>query len=225
MNKFIDSQYENGNLKDKQKEFRKDYSVWYVAMPYFSGKFEVVFEIEENIIESIFYPLLTFMEKFGFWGGKWNIGYGRLKVEIVKKKEGEEWTEINGWGNKKFKFSHFYKSLTTKFADKEFLETKITFDEIQQKNKIMYLKNQVNNTTDVKKIIKQLIIMKTERRKYYRDNINDVNLRHLLFGTTKSPPDKKDLPQGTKIIPWIYKEKGQLKGGFVSIAGILNLGD
>ncbi len=27
----------------------------------------------------------------------------------------------------------------------------------------------------------------------------------------------------SKIIPWIHEENGQLKGGFVSIAGILNL--
>ena len=202
----------------------------------FNGSFEVIFEIEENILDPVFYPLLVFMEKYGFWGGKWNLGYGRLKVEKLERKDGAEWKEVNDWRseesndwkNKEFKFSHFYKNPTTKFADKEFLEAKTTFNEIEQRNnkKIMYLENQVNNTTDIKEIIKQLIKMKAERRKYHKDNINDVNLRHALFGTTQGGT------QGTKIIPWIYEDENdrddnghpKTKGGFVSIAGILNLG-
>ncbi|WP_456484912.1 hypothetical protein [Desulfurobacterium sp.] len=42
--------------------------------------------------------------------------------------------------------------------------------------------------------------------------------RHKLFGTTTGETE------GTKIIPWIYEKDGQLKGGFVSIAGIINIG-
>ncbi len=71
----------------------EDWSVFYFTNPYFYGKFEVKFQVEEKILEPIFYPLLTFMDKYGFWGGKWNIGYGRLKILKVEPEN----ETVNGW--------------------------------------------------------------------------------------------------------------------------------
>ena len=54
---------------------------------------------------------------------------------------------------------------------------------------------------------------------------NNNELRHKIFGTIKKGKNEKiEVPQGTKILPWIYEENGELKGGFVSIAGVLSLG-
>jgi CRISPR-associated protein Cmr1 len=81
----------------------------YFSMPYFWGTYEVTFEIEEEIVGPIFYPLLYFMELYGFWGGKWKMGYGRLKVLNVNV-EGEN---LNGeqWRKNEFKFELFgYKN-------------------------------------------------------------------------------------------------------------------
>jgi CRISPR-associated protein Cmr1 len=45
------------------------------------GKFEATFKVPEEIKETIFFPLLNFMDKYGYWGDGWDIGYGRLKVK------------------------------------------------------------------------------------------------------------------------------------------------
>ena len=62
---------------------------WYFGRGFY-GRFQVKFLVEKSILEDIFYPLLNFMDKYGFWGGKWNIGYGRLKVVEVKKNGSKE---------------------------------------------------------------------------------------------------------------------------------------
>jgi CRISPR-associated protein Cmr1 len=79
-----------------------------------------------------------------------------------------------------------------------------------------------NNAFDIKEIIKDLIIKKAQQR---RNNTNaDAEDRHLKFGTTKPPPQKKeDLPQGSKILPFIEEKNGQYSGGFLSIVGLLDL--
>ena len=67
---------------------------------------------------------------------------------------------------------------------------------------------------------------------------NNNELRHKIFGTIKKGKNEKiEVPQGTKILPWIYEENNRsneknnesneennkLGCGFVSIAGIINL--
>jgi len=48
------------------------------------GNFQITFEIEQNLVNSIFYPLLNFIDKYGFLGEKWNKGYGRIKILSIK---------------------------------------------------------------------------------------------------------------------------------------------
>ncbi len=204
-----------------------NWSVWYFKKTYFSGKFTVTFEIEDKIIKPIFYPLLTFMEKYGFWGGGWNIGHGRLRIKKVEEKENNTWQERNDWRKEKFELSTLFKDKITKHEDKkfcDFIQNASDFSELENKTKrVLYkLENQITEK-DFSGIIKELIRTKAMGRKNHKDNIRNDELRHRLFGTTKYPPRKEELPQGTKIIPWIYEENNQLKGGFISIAGILNL--
>ncbi|MDN5324452.1 MAG: CRISPR-associated protein Cmr1 [Thermosipho sp. (in: thermotogales)] len=65
----------------------------YFSMPYFWGTYEVTFEIEEEIVGPIFYPLLYFMEQFKFelFGYK-NKSFSINKEEndILKVEEGEK---------------------------------------------------------------------------------------------------------------------------------------
>ncbi len=78
-----------------------------------------------------------------------------------------------------------------------------------------------NNAFDIKEIIKDLIIKKAQQR---RNNTNtNTKDRHLKFGTTKPPPKDEDLPQGSKILPFIEEKNGQYSGGFLSIVGLLDL--
>ena len=203
---------------------------WFWKSPSCQGEFEIIFEVEKDIIEPIFYPLLTFMEKYGFWGGGWNIGYGRLKVTDIEGK--------SNWSKEEFEFSKFSKDISENFSNKiidNFIDDKQTFNDLENKvNKILLLKDR-RPRTDIKAIIEELIKIKAQARKKKKDdraNIKDDEFRHQIFGTVRKGKDEKILtPQGTKILPWIYedlndKDEGgnpKLKGGFVSIAGILNL--
>ncbi len=220
--------YEGRDFKEKLRKAQKDYSFFFFINPYFYGKFLIVFEVEENIIEAIFYPLLSFMDKYGFWGGKWNIGYGRLKVKEIPTKEFSTKNE--------FKLTDIFSKNPCKGSkirnisiepNKDIIEVVSTFSDLinfqPSKNnemKLKLLENQVQKKSFLE-TIKDLIRKKSEERK----NCNlDAEIRHKIFGTTEGPPTHKNLlPQGSKILPYIYKENKEFQGGFLSIAGLLNL--
>ncbi|ADQ08269.1 protein of unknown function DUF324 [Caldicellulosiruptor hydrothermalis 108] len=215
-------------LNDKVKENSDcpkggngDWSVFYLSKQYFYGQFSVKFLIEEKILDGIFYPLLKFMNEYGYWGGKWNIGYGRLNILEVRENNvaNDNWRQ-----NEKFDFNLFFKDIKG-------LEFKISevnnFDElIKFKNndkKIKILNNQVRKS-DLKEVIKELIKTKAKKRAQNKINGGDKEERHKIFGTTAKPPNDEDLlPQGSKILPYIKKENGDFVGGFLSIADLLTL--
>jgi len=211
---------------DCPKRRNNDWSVFFFKNPYFYGKIKVKFLVEENILNNVFYPLLTFMNKYGYWCGGWNIGYGRLRVESINN--------IEEWEKEEFNLQTFNISKVINFnKNEESEESKVlyivdSFNTIlntDKKIKIFY-RDVINiqNLSDekkIKEIIKNLIKEKAQERVNFRNN---VELRHKIFGTTKAPPNDKDLlPQGSKILPFIDEENGNLKGGFLSIAGLLNL--
>ena len=211
------NQYSGRTFKDKLQKARKKYSFFFFSQPYFYGKFKVKFFIEERILNSIFYPFLTFMDKYGFWGGKWNIGYGRLKVESVNINLEKIDLQIFD-----FKTEHLKKFI--KFSDilkftNDFNEL-IKFNEEDKRIKIFEHHFSDDN---FKESVKELIKFKAQERANYRIN---AELRHKIFGTTKSPPEKDFLPQGSKVFPYIDKterNKFPYSYGFLSIAGLLNL--
>jgi len=267
------SNYKIKENYDCPKKSNEDWSVFYFANPYFYGKFEIKFQVEEKIVESIFYPILTFMDRYGFWGGKWNIGYGRLRVLEVKVNN----KIINNWkksdfelfDNSCFSWKTLIKREKLDFNSKTFeylkkilnensfyCETEIDFnDKIKNPlKKIIFLTDLQNSNNshhfDYKSIIKSLLRKKMEIRNCLRHKCekqfencfekqngkkifvlnkvlkcnntkikcSDLNLwkifRHKLLG---------EEAEGSKILPFIYKENGQLKGGLLSIAGLLNL--
>ena len=218
---------------------------WFWGTPYYNGEFSIFFEVGEHIKDSIFYPLLTFIEKYGFLGGKWNIGYGRIKVEKVEEMGNGNWEKNDNWrkeefncedkiknftdfidinvalnmDSKSFEFLKYFFGTNTFYCNNE-RELKSKISSIPKKIKVVKFNNSNENYTD---LIKKLLNKKAEMRDCLRpvDNIDDKklwnNFRHKLLGTTSGGIE------GTKIIPWIYDEGNQLKGGFISIAGILNL--
>ncbi len=186
---------------------------WYFPKG-FMGEFEIVFKLNEHIVKPIFYPLLHFIEKYGFLGGKWNVGYGRVKIESAKSKQKKN--EYNE--GKEFLFEKFYKygDILSKFknvSQKDFIEEVYNFNDLINKKskKILLLKNKSDG--DIKSIIRELIKQKAEERIKMRSNDDK---RHRIFG------EGGKNAQGTKIIPWIYEENNELKGGFISIAGFLS---
>ncbi|ACV24113.1 type III-B CRISPR module RAMP protein Cmr1 [Methanocaldococcus fervens] len=217
---FIKEKYHGDN-----NNFKKDWSVWYFPHPYFYGKFEVIFETDEVIKDDILIPLLNFIDEYGCLGGKWNIGYGRVKVRGIEIKNENNWKEVKDWEKKKvFDFSNFAlgkkdETNTIKTLQYiELIEEVNNFDKLLNKeDKIFVLKNNINEN-NFKDIIKELIKIKAQKRKEHKENDGNENERHQLFGHNNPT-------EGSKILPYIYEDKdnGKLKGGFISIAGILNI--
>ncbi len=209
------SNYEIKENADCPKRSNDNWSVFYFIKPYFYGNFQVKFEVEEEIIEPIFYPLLTFMDKYGFWGGKWNLGYGRLGVL----------NNDDNWEKEEFIFLKLINSELEEerknFSD--FIQDVNNFNLLTNINdkKIKVLQENMSNNTNLKELIKELIKRKAQERRSF---VGTDELRHKVFGTTSPPPnDKNLLPQGSKILPYISKENGNFKGGFISIVDLLSL--
>jgi CRISPR-associated protein Cmr1 len=210
---------------DCPKRSDKDWPVFYLPNPYFYGQFSVKFLVEEEILNTIFYPLLNFMDEYGYWGGKWNIGYGRLKIREVKQNND---TKDDWKSNKKFNFS--FGNEEDKEVDlSKYLKLVDSFNDLCQiqgsnnndKNiKILYAQIQKQ---DLKAVIKELIKIKAKERAKDKSNGGDTEKRHKIFGTVKEPPNSEDLPQGSKILPFIKEENGNYVRGFLSIADLLNL--
>ena len=196
----------------KDKEDKEEIKpAWYFKKGFW-GNFEVVFRVPEEIKETIFFPLLSFMDKYGYWGGGWNIGYGRLRVINVKNNN----EELSNW--KKRNFSIFNEK-NINIEGNENQENGLVII-IENKNnlknkdlKIKLLKNVCES--DIEKEIENLIIEKSKLRRDIRDN----KKRHEIFGKTGNIQGE-DLPQGSKILPYININS---ECGLLSIAGILNL--
>jgi len=231
--KFCISKNENKEVKENNKcpiRSNNDWSVFYFKIPYFWGKFEVVFRVHKDIKESIFSPLLNFMDKYGYWGGGWNIGYGRLRINRVEiiEKEVNNVKEVSDWRKNEFDFSKFDKLENNSSVKYDDLIKTVNFDELIDKNideitkTFLYQeikKIQVKNCNkDIKEVIKELIEKKAELRKKHKLNRqSEDEKRHEIFGYSKPT-------EGSKILPYINKlDNNTYECGLLSIAGILNL--
>ncbi|MFU2158420.1 RAMP superfamily CRISPR-associated protein [Caldisericum sp. AR60] len=236
----------NGEVKENSDcpkgSDEKNWSVFYLPNPYFYGQFNVKFLVEEEILNGIFYPLLNFMDEYGYWGGKWNIGYGRLKIIEVKQNNSvkNDWTNNNKFNcsfednkNEEFKLSESVNNFSDLIVinnNKEFKlsESVNNFSDLivinNNDKKIKILPDKVQNQ-DLKEVIKELIKRKAEERAQNKNNGGDTEKRHKIFGTTEKPPEKEDLPQGSKILPYIKEneENKNYVGGFLSIVDLLEL--
>jgi len=220
LSKFCISKNENKKVKENNECPRRsnnDWSVFYFKIPYFWGKFEVVFRVPKEIKETIFFPLLNFMDKYGYWGGGWNIGYGRLRVLSVNSQD-------NSWQKNEFDFSKFDKNKKIYIEGNDSEENKIV-EPVKETNlltnedtKIKHWKHNGCNLS-VKDMLRNLIIEKSKLRRDIRDN----KKRHEIFGKTGNIQDE-DLPQGSKIFPYINKlDNNSYECGLLSISGVLNL--
>ena len=219
INKNNPNQIQEGNNYPQRSN--NTYSVFYFKITYFWGKFLVIFEVEQDIKNTIFLPLLTFMDKYGYWGGGWNIGYGRSKV-----------LSVNGQNNtlkvKEFDFSVFEtnrkkikidssESKTDNFLVK--IDSKENLIKSELRNIILFKES--NCEQDIKEIIKKLI----KEKSILRRSTQEAKNRHYLFGKTGNIQGE-DLPQGSKIFPYINKlNNNSYECGLLSIAGILSLYD
>lgn len=206
-------EFEELKYKKDNKEIKP---AWYFKKGFW-GNFEVVFRVPAEIKETIFFPLLNFMDKYGYWGGGWNIGYGRLKVLSVNSQD-------NSWQKNEFDFSNIDKNKKIYIEGNDSEENKIVelvkeTNLLTNKNpKIKHWKHNGCNLP-VKDMLRNLIIEKANLRR----SLNDQKERHYIFGKTGNIQGE-DLPQGSKILPYINRlDNNSYDCGLLSIAGILNL--
>ncbi|HHU62826.1 MAG TPA: type III-B CRISPR module RAMP protein Cmr1 [Clostridiales bacterium] len=186
----------------------------------FNGSFNVIFETDNDTANNILFPLLKFIEKYGFIGGAWNSGYGRVKVsfnEINKIKEKlDGFANYGEFANKPVKFDDLIETVNKK---EELWKNKNGDKKIK-----IYICGKCHDKTEKsifsilkkeKKDLKRKIENNEKCKKKYEEKCKE------LFGVIGKNA------QGSKILPWVYKDNGkkaEWKYGFVSIVDVLNIG-
>jgi len=220
--------FDKANFNDIEVKNRKiiPNKNWFWKGREYNGNFEVVFRVPEEIKETIFFPLLNFMDKYGYWGGGWNIGYGRLRINRVEiiEKEVNNVKEVSDWRKDEFDFSKVGKNKKIYIEGNDNNENKIV-EPVKETNlltnKDPKIKHWKHNgcKLPVKDMLRNLIIEKANLRR----SLNDQKERHYIFGKTGNIQGE-DLSQGSKILPYINRlENDTYECGLLSIAGILNL--
>ena len=251
ISKLVDSEKENQNLYGKKiflscgkkdKNGNPKESGWFLPKQYFWGQFQITFSLSnKDLKDNILFPLLSFIQEYGFLGGKNNIGFGRVKIlkpSITNTKMNVFWKEVD--------YSNFIQSKQLKESELENLSTYISdkIEVIWLKHLKEDKKNQTQSTQSDNSIcaeiekyeaehfvpflenIKCLLLLKSKMRK----NINNRFQRHYFFGSTKEKKEfffnwssKKyeniSYPNATKIIPLIREHER----GFLAIPGIINM--
>lgn len=198
------------NRKSPKRSNNK-YSVHYFPDPQssFYGSFDVIFATDENTARHILFPLLKFVENYGFLGRAWNSGYGRVKVNF-EEKQYNSFADYAEFIDNPAKFEDLVEKVDKK-------EDMWTGKKNTKRIKIFtFTKTQNYQNKNIAGILEELV----KEKVYLRRSINDSKKRHQVFGTTNSPS-----PHGSKILPWIYKDGEILKCGFVSIVGLLGIGE
>lgn len=202
---------------------------WFFPEKYFFGVFKIKFLLsDESLKKEFLYPLLYFIEKYGFIGAKNNIGFGRVNVSLKND-------ELSLY--KSFNLSGKVKDVddAVKIIDvKEITEKKETekfssmLDKLVEDKKIGLLRiGEITEEDPSKyfaKIIEKLIKKKSSKRHEFKENSNNEKKRHYIFGSTaKDEYENIKGPNATKIIPWINKiENNKYETGFVSLVLLEN---
>jgi CRISPR-associated protein Cmr1 len=147
----------------KDKEDKEITPRWYFKKG-FCGKFEATFKVPEEIEETIFFPLLNFMDKYGYWGGSWNVGYGRLKVKEIEIND--KLIERTDWQKNEFDFSKFGKN-------------EISVNDIESVSSVSFKNLKSNNTDEIteidENIDKMLKIILSKENKIIQIQIKKCN--------------------------------------------------
>lgn len=205
----IKTKGDHDRIKEKlrQQQEIRNYHFWYFPDKYFFDSFDVTFKINNSdVIEKIFYPLLNFIENYGYLGGKNNLGFGRVKFSLENK-------TLSCFDD--FDFSAY----TT---DNNLLNINNVIENIKE-IKDLYTIDKIglysitnNLLKNTKELIKELLSQKAQERIDFR-KYDDENLRHYIFGAI-SAKDRNNTTNATKIIPWINKiNDNNYEYGFISI--------
>ena len=262
-------EFDENRFQDEPKGKIIPNKKWYFGSPSYQGEFEIIFKVKEEILNSIFYPLLTFMDKYGFWGGKWNIGYGRLKIESIEEnnivKNSWQKSDFELFGDICFSWENLINQmqLDNNASEYEILKmvlkvenfycnTERKFEQkISNIPKKIVLINNLLSDNNFEDLIKGLLVKKARIRNCLRYECEEI-FQKECFKDKKFQKDKKikcnqkeieckeckkeimkwknfrhkilgERGEGSKVLPFIFEENNQLKSGFLSVAGLLNL--
>ncbi len=205
---FLNDQLELPKYILKESIERQKPSKWYYEKPYFWGDFCLYLELEsDELKKTIIYPLLHFIEIYGFIGGKNNLGYGRVKFE-VEDENLEIYNSFKIKGYPEINCSEIVKENIANFKD--LLEDSL----IENRQIGLYIMGR-SKDTDYKKISEKLVKYKSDMR----SAVDDKEKRHYIFGSTKRDKYQNiEGPNATKIIPWINKTaNNSYQYGFISL--------
>jgi len=216
---------------------------WFLPQQYFWGKFQITFSLSDSSLkDNILFPLLRFIQEYGFLGGKNNLGFGRVKIlePSIANREMKIFKETIDYSSliksNKLNEKEMNKLSTYIFDKMEVLWLEQDKKENENKpaqtgNKICaeiekYEDEHFDQSISYLGSIKCLLFLKSKMRK----NIGNKFQRHYFFGSTSEKREfffnwsnKKyenvSYPNATKIIPLIRKHER----GFLVIPGIINM--
>ena len=242
--KFIE-EYTGRDFKEKLKNAKKEWSFFFFPDRYFYGEFTLEFKIPECLEESIFYPLLTFMESYGFWGGKWNLGFGRLNIKNISGK-GKEWRsnvfDLKLFHKENIKIDDIVHQQTVRPSTINELAKRIQNILHYEERKVNFLEAE-KKTKEYKEFIVNSLKAKYSIRNFLRHNCEEQNkFRKECFYKNKFLKGKEisckgrkykceeiqrnillrhkllgELGEGSKLLPFF----SQAKTGFLTITGLI----
>lgn len=217
-----------------KKRLQENYHIWFFPNRSFYGEGTISFVCADPILkENLLFPLLAFIQDYGFLGGKNNVGFGRVQFYEGKDGKGQD-KPLN---REAFGFSRILENMPD-IKIKDAVEEVSSFDDLLKCSRLGFYRydfsevykdikkeqsgNNINQNITYIDIIKFLIREKSKERikeKYGKK-------RHFIFGSTFDDEYKEIKgPNATKIIPWCMgKGDGISECGFVSVCFMKDFG-
>jgi len=200
-----------GEVKELTRK-NKNYHFWYLT-PYFFGSFKIKFELaDDGLMKDFLYPMLNFIEKYGFIGAKNNLGYGRVKFYVDK----EDISDYRMFGFLNYKTGGSYEidSIIKELNEDRLLDHEL----VEGKHIGLSVISNSNRNHCLLDIIKELIKNKSQKRLDHKNKGGDDEDRHYIFGALENKRKNICETNATKIIPWINQiENGGYQCGFISL--------
>lgn len=233
------------DYKRKDKREKQKLSSWFLPNQYFCGKFEITFSLpDKSLKENILFPVLSFIQEYGFLGGKNNLGYGRVKIlnpsftnkemiilrkkidytALIRSKQLKE-SEMVNYSSDKMEVLWLQEVIEKTHKHQKYYKIDNPFCSFIEN----YEKENFNLKDEQPKLtyqdsIKCLLLIKSKMR----SRIKFSKKRHFYFGSIKkenyyeyikSKKYEVTGPNATKIIPLIRENKR----GFLAIPGIIEM--
>ncbi|MCR4432355.1 MAG: RAMP superfamily CRISPR-associated protein [Tepidanaerobacteraceae bacterium] len=243
-----EGKWEEITLRQPGNYDRKEYHLWFFPEKIFCGEGVISFTCADPILkEALLFPLLSFIQDYGFLGGKNNMGFGRVKFYEAS---GRARVRMR---RDEFLFSRIFENVPD-IKIKDAVEEVNSFDDLISCDKLALFRydykdahknirkelndSDRNHNIGYSDAIKFLIRKKAEERaeeksnQKYKEKSNDKKkrwddaMRHFIFGSIqKDKFGDIEGPNATKIIPWYGEREGdKLECGFVSVCFMKDFG-